>query len=143
MLFKHLVLIAVGTVALARAETAEQAVMIAERVWSKALVAGDVATLERVMASDVTYGHASGKTDTKRTYIERIQSGAQQYKSFQYDPGATVRIYGDTALVNAVAQVASVTDGKPNALHMRFLHVYVKKDGQWMLVAHQSAKLPD
>jgi uncharacterized protein (TIGR02246 family) len=142
MTWKSVVLFGLFAVSILRAETAEQAVKSVERVWSKAVVAGDVATLERVMGNDLTYGHASGKTDTKRTYIERIQSGAQKYLSFQYDPGASVRIYGNTAVLNAVAQVSSLTDGKENSLHLRFLHVYVKKDGQWQLVAHQSVAIP-
>ncbi len=143
MLFKNLLLLGVCAAGLLRAESPEQAVMSAERVWSKALVANDVATLDRVMAADLTYGHASGKTDTKRTYLARIQSGAQKYLSFQYDPGTTVRVYGDTAVLNGVAQVSSRTDGKDDTLHLRFLHVYVKQDGDWRLVAHQSVRLPN
>ena len=143
MNWKIAVLFCSCLLAVIRAETPEQAVMSAEKTWSKALVASDTAALDRAMADDLTYSHSSGKTDTKRTYIDRIRSGAQKYTSFVYDPGATVRIYGDTALLNATAQVVSLTDGKPNALHLRFLHVFIKRDGRWLLTAHQSTKLPD
>jgi ketosteroid isomerase-like protein len=124
------------------AASSEQAVRIAEKAFSDAIVAGDVATLEQVMADDATYGHASGNTDTKRTYIDRIRSGAQKYVSFHYDEGTQVRVYGDTAVVNASAEIRSVTDGKPNELHLRMLHVFVRRNGRWQLVAHQSVKLP-
>jgi uncharacterized protein (TIGR02246 family) len=143
MIWKNVFIVGLFSLTFLGAETAEQAVKSVERTWSKALVTNDVATLERVMSDDLTYGHSSGKTDTKRTYIERIQSGAQKYISFDYDPGLSVRIYGDTALLNAVANVRSMTDGKENSLHMRFLHVYVKKNGHWQLTAHQSARLPE
>ncbi len=125
------------------ASSPEQAVMTAEKAWGAAIVSGDVAALNRLMADDVTYSHASGKTDTKQTYIERIRSGAQKYVSFRYDEGTKVRVYGDMAVVNESARVDSLTDGSQNALHLRILHVFVKHDGAWRLVAHQSTKLPD
>ena len=126
MLFRAAAFLTIVYCAGVCASPEEQSVLDAEKVWSTALTAGDARTLERVMGDDLTYGHASGNTDTKRTYIDRIRSGAQKYTAFRYDPGISVRVYGATALLNATAQVASITDGKPNAPHLRFLHVWVK-----------------
>jgi len=125
------------------AATPEQAVLDAEKTWSTAVVAGDTATLDRLLSADLSYGHASGALDNKKNYIGRIQSGAQKYVSVVYDEGKPdVRVYGLTAVLIASAEVTSLTDGKPNAQHLRFLHVYVRRGGQWQLVAHQSVKLP-
>ena len=120
-----------------------QPVLEAERVWSKAIVSGDAAALDKVLADELSYGHATGASDTKATYIARIKSGAQKYVSFVYDTGQPPepRIYGETATLVASATATSITDGKPNTKHLRFLHVYVKRGGTWQLVAHQSVEL--
>lgn len=125
------------------AASGEQSVLDIERAWSQSVVSGDTATLERVLGDELSYGHASGAIDTKASYIGRIKSGAQKYVSFAYDAGQppAPRIYGDTATLVASAMVTSLTDGKPNTKHLRFLHVFVKHGGQWQLVAHQSVEL--
>ncbi len=121
----------------------EQAVIDAEKSWGAAIVSGDMSALTKVIGDDLTYGHGNGKTDSKATYIERIRTGAQKYVSFDYDEGMRVRLFGDAAVVNESARVNSITDGVPNAPHLRILHVFVKRGGHWELVAHQSTKLPD
>jgi ketosteroid isomerase-like protein len=125
------------------AATPEQAVQDAEQSWAKAVVAGDAPTLGRLLSDDLSYGHASGAQDTKQTYIDRIKSGAQKYLSVQYDAGSIhVHVYGSAAVLVASAQIHSLTDGVDNALHLRFLHVYIRNRNAWQLVAHQSVKLP-
>jgi ketosteroid isomerase-like protein len=121
----------------------EDAVRAAEKSFATALTHQDAAALERLLSPELSYGHASGKLDSKRTYIDRIRSGAQKYLSFKYDsePPA-VHVYGDTATLVTSAQVQSITDGQPNAFHLRFLHVWVHGSAGWQLAAHQSVKLP-
>ena len=130
------------TIALCAA-TPEQSVLSAEHAWSEAIVSGDAAALDRVLGDELSYGHATGAIDTKASYISRIKSGAQKYVSFVFDADQPPepRIYGDTATLVASATATSITDGKPNAKHLRYLHVFVKRDGQWQLVAHQSVEL--
>ncbi len=125
------------------APKAEDAVRTAEKSFAMALVHQDAAALERLISPELSYGHASGKLDSKQTYIDRIRSGAQKYVSFKYDSEApVVHVYGDTATLVASAQVQSVTDGQSNALHLRFLHVWIHSSAGWQLAAHQSVKLP-
>jgi hypothetical protein len=125
------------------AATPEQSVIDTERAWSTAIVSLDTLTLEKILGDELSYGHASGAIDNKASYIGRIKSGAQKYVSFVYDPGqpAAPHIYGDTAVLIASATATSNTDGKPNVKHLRFLHVYVNRNGAWQLVAHQSVEL--
>jgi len=140
---KPLTLLLLALSAAAVAASPEQAVLAAEKEWARAIAASDSAALEHVLADDLTYGHGSGRTDTKATYIDRIKSGAQKYVSVVYDDGTKVRLYGNTAVVNCVARISSITDGKPNSMHLRMLHVFVKKNGIWQLAAHQSVYLPN
>ncbi len=121
---------------------AQQAVLDAENAWSAALVSGDVNALDRAMGPDLTYGHATGDMDTKASYLGRIRSGTLKYTQFQYDPGISVRVYGKTAVLNGSAEVKSINNGQASDPHLRFLHVYVHQNGHWILIAHQSTRLP-
>ncbi len=61
---------------------AAKQVLAAEHARTTALEHSDVATLERIMAEDVTYIHASGKVDTKKSYLDAIRSGQLHYISW-------------------------------------------------------------
>ena len=60
-----------------------------------------MATLERIMADDVTYIHASGKVDTKKSYLDAIRSGQLHYISWR-PMDLHVRILGTGAASGAV-----------------------------------------
>jgi ketosteroid isomerase-like protein len=140
---RKLLLLLVCAPILFSAPPPEEAVRAAEKTFATALVHQDAAALEGLLSPELSYGHASGKLDSKRTYIDRIRSGAQKYVSFKYDSAPqVVHIYGDTATLVASAQVQSITDGQPNTLNLRFLHVWVHGGAGWQLAAHQSVKLP-
>jgi hypothetical protein len=48
----------------------------------------------------------------------------------------------DTAITTCRASVLTLVNGKETPARLTFLHVFVKRNGQWQMVAHQSAKLP-
>jgi hypothetical protein len=62
---------------------AAKQVLAAEQARTAALEHSDVATLERIMADEVTYIHASGKVDTKESYLDAIRSGQLRYISWR------------------------------------------------------------
>jgi len=121
---------------------AEDDVKKAEQDWAAGITKNDFALLEKVLADDLHYLHSTGLVETKAGYIESMRSGKQKYSSLKYGK-IKVRVYGTAAVVNADAQVAFVTDGKPGNAHLAFTHVFAKKGAQWQLVSHQSLKLPE
>lgn len=112
-----------------------------EREFGRALAANDLMALDHLVSSDLLYTHSGANTDTKTTYLGSLKSGNQKYVMFDYDKLES-RMYGDTALVFAVVHVKSLTKGTESESHLRIIHVWVKQNGQWQLVAHQSTKLP-
>jgi hypothetical protein len=129
--------------AILAATTPEQSVLATEKAFGAALSSANIAALDRILADDLTYGHSTGAADSKQSYLDKIKSGAQKYDGFQYDNDMKARIYGNTAVVNATARFNSITNGKSTPTHLKFLHVYVKHNGNWQLVAHQSARLAE
>jgi len=122
--------------ALLSAAAPEDAVKQAELSFTKAIVAKDAAALEKLLGDDLTYAHSDGHHDTKASYIDNLKTGKQKYDKAEAGD-LSVRVYGNTAVLTGKWNL--VTD-RPLALSI--LHVYVKRGGQWQLVAHQSARLP-
>jgi ketosteroid isomerase-like protein len=124
------------------ADRSADAVKAAEKSWATATVAGDEATLKQVLADDLTYTHSTGDTDSKAVYISNLKTGARKYHKVNHD-GMEVRMYGNTAVLTATAQVeTSMKGGAVTPAHLRFIHVWILQNGRWQLVAHQSLRLP-
>ena len=90
--------------AFAQAEATEQAVRQVEDRRIKATIANDFATLEAVLADDLTYTHSNGVVDTRASYIESLRNGKTKYESIDRSP-SLVRVYGNTALITGSATV--------------------------------------
>jgi uncharacterized protein (TIGR02246 family) len=120
-----------------------QEVLTAEQTRVAALDAQDVPALEKIMADDVTYTHASGKVDTKTSYLEAIRSGQLHYISWQ-PKSMQVRVLGkDAAVINGEYAVR-VTDARvqpqPFDIDILILSVYARRDGRWQQIAWQSTR---
>jgi len=117
-------------------------VMATEQARTTALHHSDVAALERIMADDVTYIHASGKVDTKKSYLDAIRSGQLHYISWK-PIKLNVRVAGDGAAIDGEYAVR-VTDSRvqpaPFDINIFILTVYAKRDGRWQQIAWQSTR---
>ena len=107
-----------------------------------ALDHSDVAALERIMADDVTYVHASGKVDTKKSYLDAIRSGELHYISWE-PVKLNVRTMGDGAVIDGEYTVR-VTDARvqptPFDISIFIVSVYARRDGRWQQIAWQSTR---
>ena len=56
---------------------------------------------------------------------------------------ATVRRYGEVALVTGTAHVDVTLKGEDKTLHSRYLHIWIKDGQDWKLVARQATYLPE
>jgi Domain of unknown function (DUF4440) len=125
---------------------AQKQVLAAEQARTAALEHSDLATLERIMADDVTYIHASGKVDTKKSYLDAIRSGELRYISWR-PMNLHVRILGTGAGSGAVITgeyAVKVTDSRVQAapfdINIFILTVYERRNGQWRQIAWQSTR---
>ena len=107
----------------------------AAAAWRKAVIQKDEAALQRVLADDLSYTHASGTTQTKAEYIAAARRG--RYESFT-ESDTQIRVYGKTAVLTGYVDVKIAgTD----SYRVRTLEVYVENNGQWQLAAKQSARI--
>jgi len=118
------------------------AVKAADKAWAEATVKGDKAALTALLAEDLTYVHSTGETDTRQMFIDNLSNGVRKYTKIQHE-NMDVRVYGNTAVLQAAAQIETVQKGKTAGAHLRFIHVWVRQGGKWRMVAHQSLRLPN
>ncbi len=110
------------------AEEARYAVMIAQ----------DRGALAAVLADEFIYHQPSGKVQNKAGYIEQVTGGDVRIrKAERYD--IQIHVYGDTATATGSTKVDVELKGEPKQFDLRFLDVWVKRDGRWQIVARQSA----
>lgn len=124
--------------------TSEQKILAVENARTAALDRSDLPALERIMADDVTYIHASGKVDTKSSYLAAIRSGQLHYISWR-PRNLRVRVLGNTAIINgeyAVRVTDSRVQAAPFDIDIFILTVYTMRDGRWQQIAWQSTRDP-
>ena len=107
-----------------------------------AMTNGDVETLEKILADDLSYTHSTARVETKAEFIANITSARTKYQSIERDD-VKVSQYGDTAVVTGLAKFHVNANGNDIKFQARFTDVYAKRDGVWRMVAWQSTKVPD
>jgi ketosteroid isomerase-like protein len=119
----------------------EAEVRAAQEARFAATLKGDLAALQTLIGDDLIYTHSSAKVETKQEFLDLLKSGFYQYKAIT-PSDLRVRVYGDTALVNGVAEIDVVNDGTPRHIKLRFLEAWVKRGGRWQLTTWQSTRFP-
>ena len=108
----------------------------------KAMINKESAFMVKTFASDLLYIHSNGMQDSKETLIQNIMNDYLDYISVELTQ-ADVRTTNQFAWVHGAAKV-KVRNGKDSPeieMSIRYLDIYKREDGEWKLVAWQSAKL--
>ena len=114
------------------------AVSAAVEALRKAMIAADRSALEKLTADELSYGHSSGRLETKAQFIEALTSGKSGFSAIELSD-QTIDIVDKTALVRHVFNGASRRESAN--LKLSILTVWLEQQGQWKLVARQAAKL--
>ena len=126
----------------AQGDVQKNEVMMKMLSLKNALIGKDSVSLSGLLAEDVTYGHSTGMVQTKAQLIRSVVSGEQDYRSME-PSDMNVRIYDNTGVVTLKLKAHVVIAGKPTDLNMTATLTWVKINGEWKLVARQSARLPE
>ena len=107
----------------------------------KAMVDGDTVTLEKLTSSELSYGHSSGKLQTKKEFVSDIATGVSDFVSIDLTD-QNIRVVDNTAIVRHILSAATNDKGKgPGTVKLGVLLVWVKNNGQWQLLARQAVKV--
>lgn len=118
----------------------KSSILALDKQWSDAIVKSDTATLEKLLADDLVYAHATGIVDTKKSYIAKIKEKRQVYKSFE-QRNASVNIYKDSAVTFSYVRVTGTNQAGAFDDKIMLIHFWVKQNNSWRLAAHQTTKI--
>ena len=126
----------------AHAESADEgAVRKAVDDLTKAMTAADKAQLEALVSDQLSYGHSSGKVETKAEFVGVIAGKKTIYKSIVLSD-QTVAIAGPNAIVRHAWLGESESGGKSNVSKIGVLQVWQKQGADWKLLARQAFAKP-
>ena len=106
----------------------------------KAMVAGDIETLNALLADELTYFHSSARVDTKSSLIEGMTSGSTTFDSI-VPSNVEARVYGSSGVVTGTARFNVTNASGKLDFGVRFTDVWVQKGDSWQMVAWQSTKM--
>ena len=114
------------------------AVLAVEQQWVQAVIHGDGAALEKLMAPDILYTHSSAMTQTRAEFIKAATSGSTKYTAIDFSD-VVVRQYGRTVIITHKAVFKTVQNGET---HLFVGEVWTDQNGGWQMVSRQATKLP-
>ena len=119
-------------------DAAVTAVKAADRTWGEAYVACTTKTWEALLSDDVVFIHNNGMIDNKAKQMASIAGcGLESLKT----DVTSVRVYGpDTAVVLGAMQ--GKVKGRDFRFDLLYTRVYIRQQGVWRLVSHQSTDAP-
>ena len=132
--------VAASALALAQAGNVEQSLKALTEQFNQARLKGDAATVDKLLADDYIVIGVDGATFTKAEVLENFKSGKLKYEALEFSD-VKVRVYGDTALVNATANVKGHFGAIDLSGQYRSVRVWVKRKGQWQSVSFQSTRV--
>ena len=106
----------------------------------------DIAAHERFWADDLIYTRSSGERTSKAEILESMRSAppATTTEPMEYS-AEDIRIqqYGDTAIVAFRLVGRTGSDAEADVDYFLNTGTFVKRNGEWRVVAWQSTRVPD
>jgi ketosteroid isomerase-like protein len=130
-----------GTVSGQQAVRSEQETLIQlERRWHMAVLANDVEAVEGILADEFVATYDDGSRGDKKKELELVAAFDQQIDASSMDE-FLVQIHGGTAVVHFTLRLVGPVQGVPVELALRYIDVWVYRDGRWQCVASQSTRV--
>jgi hypothetical protein len=123
--------------------SAEQELISLDKSWGEAGLKGDSAVLERILADDFI-GNSPIGVATKAQNIAEAKTNAPNITNATYVADEyTVRFLDpNTAVMTHRAVEKGLNKGKEYNDQHRSMHVWVKRDGRWQVLASQATPIP-
>jgi ketosteroid isomerase-like protein len=122
-------------------QAASTAVEAAEARRIAATLAGDFDTVSSLIGDDLHYVHSSAVFEDKPTYLQRLREGFYRYRGLTVK-SRSLRVMGDVVLINGDIHIEVEVQGSPKDVMSRYLQVWAKRDGRWLMVSWHSTPMP-
>jgi ketosteroid isomerase-like protein len=116
----------------------QKAVLAADDSWARAYQSCDVALMDKVLHPDLMYIHGNARVDTKQVAMKLFATCANEKTTIE--PLRVVIISPDTAIIEAAMTLRQ--KGLKDTVDSLFTRVYVRQNGDWRMIAHQTTRNP-
>ena len=109
--------------------------------YDQAQVKSDKAALERLLADDYRLQNSAGAVQDKASFIADQVAPGYRLDPFNIEEPVE-KVMGDVALLGGVATVSGTSEGQPYKVRLRFVDVWQKRAGRWVVVFSQATRAP-
>jgi hypothetical protein len=117
----------------------EKAVRTALDQFNEAARQGNETALNKLLGGDLIYGHSNARIETK---AEAVAALVKSKPNFVVEPGATVQVYGKTAVVHGKMVANNMQNGQATKVPLDFVMVWVNQGSNWQMVTRHTTRLP-
>ena len=113
----------------------------AMKLLDKALIEKDKPVLQRMLHTDVIYGHSSGWVQSKTDIFNDFKTGKLVYNKIETSNSKILTINKKRAIAGMDINAEGLLNGTKFNLSMHVMQVWVKTKKVWQLLARQSGKM--
>lgn len=111
--------------------------------WARAYVALDTTLVGKLLAPDyfVVTNETEGNIADRQRALAAVLRHSPDWPIYAYDQeDVEVRVYGDAAIVTGIStlRMKHAVSGNLSDVKSRYVHVWVRREGQWQLVSRQA-----
>ena len=110
--------------------------------YRQATVRGDVTTLSNLVAHDYMLVNSDSSLQARQSYLDDFKLPGFKIDRYLVKQSAH-EVWGDTALVRELVQLAWTQEGEQHRRELRIAHVWTKRDGHWQIAYTQLTRVPD
>jgi hypothetical protein len=121
---------------------AEGEIRALELKLAELIVHGDWDEYEKHLASDYLHTRDNGHVESKDEALASLRDLKRKIIVMEMEPAdLAIRIYGETAVSNAEFTTSVRESGQIKTRRTRQTDAFVKRDGQWYLIAEQGTTI--
>ena len=121
---------------------AKKQVEALEEQWRTAQLAGDVATMDRMLSEDFIGISMSGQVNTKAQLLDRIRGHKVSISKVELSD-MKVKLIGGIAIVTSLAAVEGMSEGASVKGTYRYTRVYQRlPSGGWKITSFEATRVP-
>jgi hypothetical protein len=111
-----------------------------ETQWRDAMVKGDTAQLDKLLADDFWGISANGTLSDKQQYLRRLSARQNQFTTIDV-MDTKMRVQPANAVVTSQARVVGQMDGRPVEGIFRYTKVYARDQGRWVVTNFEATRV--
>ena len=118
----------------------EKEILRVEALLCRAFESGDAAALRRHMDDRFTLTSSRGEVTDFEQNVAEVAKREPRYEVFR-NHDQKLRLYGDTAIVLGITTVRGTASGQPFAGDFQYTDTWIRRHGEWRIVASHASRL--